>query len=224
MSPIPIPSAVKLMVKGFALPPVVCLVGVLTAYSFAVGDRSGSACAAPSGQAGFEDWYPADIRPPAGTRYHCNLTALPRAMPGIPEADRRFINHVYAMILRLTQYKLVMLAALDGNRDVDSAYSTYYAGTVAALGKLKAEAPPAGLAKFKDDVVSAVVLQVNFFNKGRELRKRGASMQDVYGIEEGRAASTLLFAAWDEMVRRYPAWSAETKDSIYHHLCAFDLF
>ncbi len=37
-------------------------------------------------------------------------------------------------------------------------------------------------------------------------------------------ASARLIAAWGKMSARYPAWSAETRDSIYHHLCALDLF
>jgi hypothetical protein len=47
-----------------------------------------------------EDAYPADITPPAGTRYPCALPALPRALPGIPEADRAYINRTYARVLR----------------------------------------------------------------------------------------------------------------------------
>jgi len=30
--------------------------------------------------------------------------------------------------------------------------------------------------------------------------------------------------AWSRMQARYPGWSSETRDSIYHHLCALDLF
>ena len=81
-----------------------------------------------------------------------------------------------------------------------------------------------GLDGFKSDVVAAAVLQANFFNKAVAARRAGQSMQQVYAIGEGHEASRLLFSAWDKMVARYPSWSAQTKDSIYHHLCAFDLF
>jgi hypothetical protein len=47
--------------------------------------------AATSGAA--QDAYPTDITPPPGTRYPCALTALPRGLPGIPEADRAYVNH-----------------------------------------------------------------------------------------------------------------------------------
>jgi hypothetical protein len=67
-----------------------------------------------------QDAYPSDITPPAGTQYPCALTALPRGLPGIPEADREYINRTYARILRATQAKLVLLKALEERRDLDA--------------------------------------------------------------------------------------------------------
>ena len=49
-------------------------------------------------------------------------------------------------------------------------------------------------------------------------------MDDVWRIPEGRQASGRLIAAWGRMQARYPQWSRETSDSVYHHLCALDLF
>lgn len=49
-------------------------------------------------------------------------------------------------------------------------------------------------------------------------------MSDVYAVPEGRQASTRLVEAWARMEARYPGRSTETRDSIYHHLCALDLF
>ena len=49
-------------------------------------------------------------------------------------------------------------------------------------------------------------------------------MDAVWRIGEGRQASQRLIAAWGKMRARYPRWSAETGNSIYHHLCALDLF
>ena len=68
-----------------------------------------------------QDDYPADIAPPPGTRYPCALTALPRGLPGIPETDRGFINRSYARILRATQSKLILLKALEEQREAGSA-------------------------------------------------------------------------------------------------------
>ena len=70
---------------------------------------------------------------------------------------------------------------------------------------------------------SALVLQQSFFRQSVAVRARG-TMTEVYAIPEGRQASVRLFGAWGKMTARYPAWSAETRDSIYHHLCALDLF
>jgi hypothetical protein len=56
------------------------------------------------------------------------------------------------------------------------------------------------------------------------LREAGRGMADVYQIAEGRQASARLISAWGRMQARYLAWSSETSNSIYHHLCALDLF
>jgi hypothetical protein len=167
--------------------------------------------------------YPADITPPPGTQYHCALTALPRALPGIPEADRAYINRTYARILRATQTKLVVLKALEEGRDVPGAVARYLEATSAIVEHMRAEPPPAGLEAFQDDVVSALALQQGFFRQSVAVRAR-ATMVEVYQIPEGRQASARLFAAWGRMTARYPAWSADTRDSVYHHLCALDLF
>jgi hypothetical protein len=46
----------------------------------------------------------------------------------------------------------------------------------------------------------------------------------VYQIREGHQASERLLSAWAHMQQRYPKWDATLKDSVYHHLCALDLF
>jgi hypothetical protein len=176
---------------------------------------------APSGA---DDAYPADISPPAGTQYPCALTPLPRSLPGIPESDRAYLNRTYARILRATQAKLVALKALEEGRDMSGSVAHYLAQTTALADRLRTEPAPAGLEPFQQDVVQAVALQQAFFQKAEPLRAAGRSMPDVYRIPEGRQASARLIAAWGKMQARYPAWSAETSNSIYHHLCALDLF
>ena len=171
-----------------------------------------------------EDVYPADITPPAGTQYPCALTALPRALPGIPEADRAYINRTYARVLRATQAKLVLLKALEEGRDLPAAHARYEETTRALAARLRAEAAPEGLGAFQEDVGQALALQQTFFARAVPLRQAGRGMAEVYQIPEGRTASARLISAWGRMQARYPSWSAETRDSIYHHLCALDLF
>lgn len=172
------------------------------------------------------DVYPSDVTPPPGTRYPCALTALPRGLPGIKEGDRAYINRAYARILKATQAKLVLLHALEGGglSDLEAALARY----AQALGGIEArerdDAPPIGLAPFQADVLAAYALQRAFFDKAVPARRGGASMSAVYGIEEGRQASAHLIAAWGRMQARYPSWPEATRDSIYHHLCALDLF
>ncbi len=173
---------------------------------------------------GGDEGYPADITPPAGTQYPCALTPLPRSLPGIPENDRDYLNRTYARILRATQAKLVALQALEEGRDVSGALARYLEKTTLLADRLRADPAPAGLAPFQEDVVQALGLQQAFFQKAAPLRASGRSMSDAYAIPEGRQASARLFAAWAKMQARYPSWSAETSNSIYHHLCALDLF
>jgi hypothetical protein len=171
-----------------------------------------------------DDAYPADIAPPAGTQYPCALTALPRDLPGIPETDRAYINRTYSRLLRATQAKLVLLKALDERRDVLGAQRRYADLVVPLAERQAGDAVPAGLAPFQEDVREAVRLQQTFFAKAAPMRENGRTMTEVYQLPEGRQASSRLISAWGRMQARYPAWSPATKDSVYHHLCALDLF
>jgi hypothetical protein len=171
-----------------------------------------------------QDDYPADIAPPPGTRYPCALTALPRGLPGIPETDRGFINRSYARILRATQSKLILLKALEEQRETGGGLARYLEATEGLLARQRIDSVPAGLEPFQQDVLEALELQRTFFSKAEAERERGGSMDVVYRIPEGRLASARLIAAWGRMQARYPGWPSETRESIYHHLCALDLF
>ena len=198
----------------------------LLALSCAASPTAGCVSPAPASvkQAADDEPYPADITPPDGTRYPCALTALPRTLPGIPEADRAYINRAYTRVLRATQAKLVMLKALDESRGVEESLLRYREVTARLTDSLRGEAAPAGLEPFQADVAQALILQQAFFAQAAPLRQAGGSMQEVYAVPEGRQASSRLISAWGRMQARYPSWSPETKDSIYHHLCALDLF
>ncbi len=172
----------------------------------------------------YENWYPSNISPPSGYQYPCALTALPADLTGVPAGDKKFINHVYSLILKALQAKMVMLSALNGSSGFANAYSIYYAAIAAQRAKIVAEPTPSGLESFKAQVVSAIDNQAMFFNKAQKMRQQGTSFEDVMQVPEGKTASQMLMAAWGEMAKRYPSWSPQVKDSIYHHLCALDLF
>lgn len=181
--------------------------------------------AAPPG-AGSGNWYPADITPPPGTHYPCALTALPPGLPGIPAADRRFIDHVYSMVLKTTQAKLVLLTATEKSQTgLEPRLADYLRTTDETLRKIQAEPVPDGLAPFAGNVTNAIELQRAFFRKAIPARAHGTSYEQVFRIPEARQASRLLLGAWSKMTRRYDgAWSPATRDSMYHHLCALDFF
>lgn len=170
------------------------------------------------------DRYPDDISPPPGTSYPCALTALPKDLPGIPSGDRAYINRTYARVLRATQAKLVALKALEDNKSIGGAVERYDTAVATISETLEHDRPPAGLESFHANLIAAIRLQREFFNKAGSQRIGGDSMPQIYAIPEGRQASTSLMSAWSEMSERYPSWSEATKDSIYHHLCALDLF
>jgi hypothetical protein len=173
-----------------------------------------------------DDWYPADISPPPGTQYPCALKALPRELPGIPEGDRLFINHVYSLILRETQAKLVLQKALiDGQgSSLAIALARYRRTTEDALAKIRAEPVPSGLGSFTGDVLAALELQRSAFEQAVKARLEGKPAGEEYRAPESRAASQRLIGAWNKMLRRYPDLPPEMHDSVYHHLCALDLF
>ncbi|MBK9144166.1 MAG: hypothetical protein IPM23_16855 [Candidatus Melainabacteria bacterium] len=179
---------------------------------------------APAPAADTSNWYPSSIALPNGMSYHCKLTPLPQSLKGIPEGDRVYINHAYAMILRCAQAKTIMVEALKDKSKARAGYSKYYYSTREALEKLRAEPTPKGLETFRNQVVKAIQLQMSFFDKASTLSEKGASWGQIMAVPEGKQASSLLFAAWAQMQSRYPAWDAGTKDSVYHHLCALDLF
>lgn len=172
----------------------------------------------------YQNWYPRSITPPSGYQYPCALTALPDDLTGVPAGDKQFINHVYSLILKALQAKMVMLSALNGSSGFSTAYSTYYSAIAATRAKIIAEPTPGGLETFKAQVVAAIDNQAQFFNKAQTMRQQGKSFDEVMQVPEGRTASQMLMAAWNEMAKRYPSWSPAVKDSIYHHLCALDLF
>lgn len=182
-----------------------------------------STCALSQTQ--FADWYPGNINPPAGHNYPCAVTALPRDLSGIPVKDRQFINHVYSMLLKALQAKLIMIDTLmQEHQAYGSTYARYYQETIAARQKIMAEPVPQGLEGFRNAVVNAIDMQGQFFAKATKARQSGKSGQDVLAIPEGRTASQLLQTAWGQMQGRYPGMSKAMSDSTYHHLCALDLF
>lgn len=174
--------------------------------------------------AAFDDWYPADIAPPPGTQYPCALTALPRDLQGIPPSHRAYINHSYSLILKAVQAKLIVYDGLGAESPSTEALESYLEKTRELQRRLRQEAVPESLVPFRDDVLAALDLQMTFFSKAYAGRRAGEPFDRVITIPEGRQASQKLVAAWGKMSARYPAWDSATKDSIYHHLCALDLF
>jgi hypothetical protein len=169
------------------------------------------------------NWYPSSVALPAGLNYPCNLTGLPPAMDGIPAGDRVFINHTYAMILKSVQAKIAMVSRLTKG-SARNAYPIYYAITLSTIKTIRAEPTPRGLETFRNQVLQALILQMKFFEKASAAAEAGQDFNTIMQIPEGRQASSQLQAAWSQMKSRYASLGRSTEDSMYHHLCALDLF
>ncbi len=169
------------------------------------------------------NWYPASIALPAGLSYPCALTPLPAALDGIPGRDRIYINHVFAMILRCAQAKTIMVSKLTKG-SARNGYAVYYASTISALKTIRAEPTPRGLETFRNQVMQGLILQMKFFDKAATAAEAGTDFNTILRIPEGKQASSQLQAAWSQLKSRYTNCSPTTENSMYHHLCALDLF
>lgn len=199
------------------------------------GSSSESSAGGPT--PAFVSLYPAELTPPSGTAYPCELTPLPAGLPGIPPADRRYIDRVYTQIVAAIHAKLRLFRELR-TADPDAmtaALEVYRNETDAALRGVEHEAVPDGLEAFQEDVLAALRLQQAFFTKATGPLRDAASealsgdgwdaaWAAMFKVPEGRQASARLQAAWARMQQRYVSWPAETQDSVFHHLCALDLF
>jgi hypothetical protein len=171
-----------------------------------------------------EKWYPSSAPPYPGTAFHCDLRPLPEDLPGIKDEDKEFIDHACAVLLKCAQEKEGMLLALRNNTQ-EKQLPIYVAVVSAQIGRLKSVTAPKGLESFQSDVESAINLQVDFFKSAAKKHSEGTSYDSLMAIPEGKQASQKLFSAWDEMQKRYWFfWNGPSKDCIYHHLCALDLY
>ena len=189
----------------------------------------------------FKSWYPKKIKPPKGTKYPCKMSALPKGMLTFPKADRHFIDHAFGMILKSTWAKLKVMETwrvMDkrkGNRKLSKSklkrvHATYRKKVLGYVKKLKAEPTPnKTLKSFRDLVVKALELQLKFFKAWRDKvieLPHPQGYNSLGSIPEGKTASGLLIKAWGVISKHYKKWpkAPKTKDAVFHHLCALDLY
>jgi hypothetical protein len=195
-----------------------------TMLSLAIMLTSGACQAKPAKKpAANANWYPASIALPNGLSYSCSLTPLPAQMDGIPGKDRLYINHVFAMILKCAQAKTIMISKLTRG-SARNAYATYYASTISSLKIIRSEPTPRGLETFRNQVLQGLILQLKFFEKAATAAEAGTDFNTILKIPEGKQASSQLQSAWSQLKSRYTNCSPTTENSMYHHLCALDVF
>lgn len=169
------------------------------------------------------NWYPASVALPDGLNYHCALTPLPPTMDGVLPGDRLYINHVFSMILKCAQAKTIMCSKLTKG-SARSAYAKYYASTIDALKTIRAEPTPRGLELFRNQLMQGIILQIKFFDKAATAAEAGTDFNTILKIPEGKQASSQLQSAWGQLKARYTNFGPTTENSMYHHLCALDMF
>lgn len=179
----------------------------------------------PAGDGGkFENWYPDDISLPPGIQYPCELTPLPTILTGVPVDERRYVNHSCALMIGLIKEKEVLMDAIVNGRSLGEKHASYATKNGEVIGKLKAEPVPSGLEGFHADLIRSLELQAAFFDEAVRQLGGGASVDQVQQIPSGRESSGKLITCWGAWQARYPQLAPEVKDSMYHHLCALDLF
>jgi hypothetical protein len=171
----------------------------------------------------FLNWYPSNTAPPPGTKYSHELVPLPGSLPGVPHSEKMFIDHVFAMVLRMVQSKTMMMDALQSGKNLDRVYQKYYSETVAARRKIEEEKTPVGMADFKRYLLEGTELQMMFFPKAVSMRASGSTMNFIIKMREAHRASSKLFNAWNQLCKHYPKWSPQLKTSMYSHIEALDV-
>jgi TPR repeat protein len=200
----------------------------------------------PKHPSGFEDWYPQNIDPPYQTKYPCELTALPRVLAGLPVADQRYLNHVCAMILFITQTKLQTVRYMArAGADLDRVIATALQDYDWALARIGEEPVPEGLEGFQREILAAYSTQRAWFPKAaahiRADRRRASQcwnrqpkmssqrfntvLTEMFTqVPEAKQASGKLRSAWGILQKRYAKLNKAAMNSLYHHLCASDFF
>lgn len=173
--------------------------------------------------------YPKDVRPPRGTQYPCEFTAIPAGLPGITAEHAPWVEHACATIVKAIHAKLPLLEAMrtGEKRKVNGLHRTYQRTLREALRLLRDAEPPAPLVAFRDDVVAALDLQLQFFAEAVSrfhAQPHPAGYDSIWQVGQGREASQRLLGAWGKLQALYRGLPKETHDSLYHHLCALDLF
>ncbi len=171
----------------------------------------------------FADWYPDDTSPPRGTAYPCAFSPLPKSLEGIPPSHHEYVNHAAGLLVKCIHQRLIVHKGLaEGSEPVLATYLEVMRTTRDLLAR---ETPPASLRGFHDDLVAAIDLQVKSYPEAFAARQQGKEVADALRAAPGFGqASARLHAAWTKLEQRYPGWSPAVKDSLYHHLCALDIY
>ncbi|GEM_PF-3699385 len=176
-------------------------------------------------EAAFEDLYPIDTTPPAGTQYPCPFTPLPREMAGIPPSHRGYVSHVCSLVLKAIHIRLEAWEGLGPPQPPAGLLDRYLSETRYIVGKLKKEPTPKSMEESHKMLVEALELQMTFLQRGYEARASGQNYQQIAdGIPEGKLASGKLMSVWGCWQMRYPNASPEVVDSLMHHFCALDFY
>ena len=171
----------------------------------------------------FADWYPANTSPPAGTAYPCAFTPMPKTLDGIPPSHHRFLNHVCSLLVKAIHQRLLAHQALAAGNG--AGLETYLAATRELQKKIRDEEAPSSMRAFRDDLVAGLEGEMTAYGAAFAARRSGnEAIQALGAAPGGREASGRLISAWQKMEARYPKWTPDVKNSLYHHLCALDIF
>ena len=112
-----------------------------------------------------------------------------------------------------------------GTEQEINVYNKYDKKTVQIRQAILAQhSPNKAMTKFRTAVLEALELQMTFFKKVMKRTDIRIVSDRFNAVPEGKQASDKLKKAWKVTLAEYPELSKPMRDSLFHHLCALDVF
>ncbi|WP_372365989.1 peroxiredoxin family protein [Candidatus Uabimicrobium sp. HlEnr_7] len=166
----------------------------------------------------FYDIYPRNTDAPQGTKYPCAFSPLPSHLKGVPQQHHTFVAKFFAQIVKAIHARLKIHETLY-NRDLSrkKRLKEYQKQLKVIVQNLKRiNAPDKKLQKIPEDIVSALLFQekayISFVETG------------TFSKAKGKAGSKILLKNWQQISKYYKKMNPDVKNSVYHHLCALDIY
>ncbi|MGE0711176.1 MAG: hypothetical protein AB7N76_29510 [Planctomycetota bacterium] len=177
--------------------------------------------------------YPSQIAPPPGQQWPSPILPLPEELGGVPQADRRYVEVAYAVMLEAIDARLRVIHAMkrteagqplqDAGRTVglDVKLKRYREHTGALLRRLDQLEVPGPLGKFHKALQEGISQQLVWIDAAVEKKIALAQLPE---LQAGKRSKYQLGRAWLLFRKAYPDLDAATAKSCESHLKALQPF